>query len=83
MCIRDRDINDPQKELYGLIYKDYMTVWEESRARLNNARFLSRVQARHYHHREPPVLLVAYAPGLVLCGAACFIICLLYTSRCV
>ena len=40
------DINDPQKELYGLIYKDYMTVWEESRARLNNARFLSRVQAR-------------------------------------
>ncbi len=23
-----------------------MTVWEESRARLNNARFLSRVQAR-------------------------------------
>ena len=22
------DINDPQKELYGLIYKDYMTVWE-------------------------------------------------------
>lgn len=40
------DINDPQKELYGLIYKDYMTVWKESRARLNNARFLSRVQAR-------------------------------------
>ena len=24
------DINDPQKELYGLIYRDYMTVWEKA-----------------------------------------------------
>ncbi len=40
------DINDPQKELYGLIYRGLYDSVGESRARLNNARFLSRVQAR-------------------------------------
>lgn len=39
------DINDPQKELYRLIYKDYMTVWNESGERLDNARFLAEIQA--------------------------------------
>lgn len=37
------DVNDTEKELFKLIEKDYLTVWEESRERLDVRRFLDEV----------------------------------------
>lgn len=36
------DINDPHKQLYELIYKDYMTVWNESGTKLDLSRFMEK-----------------------------------------
>ena len=43
------DIKDPQKELYNLIYKDYMGVWEESGEKLDIPLFCAEMQEKNLY----------------------------------
>ncbi len=38
------DIRDPDKDLYQLISKDYLTLWDEADTRLDTTRFLKRLE---------------------------------------
>lgn len=42
------DINDPHKQLYELIEKDYLTVWNESEKKLDIAQFKSKFIDKNY-----------------------------------
>lgn len=46
------DINDPHKRLYDLIYRDYMSVWEESSSELDIQAFQSALERTDIHRLD-------------------------------